>query len=120
MKVNRIDRLVQVGIVCALIVAYPGDAQAHGVSVPWLQAEALDAQGIYLALDGPIRIRKWAPLTFSITVLNARGKGDYVLKRLELIDPQGRIVRRYFGLQHPANEIIEDLNELLSPLGRGG
>ena len=93
MKVNRKDRLVRVGIVCALIGAYPGDAQAHGVSVPWLQAKALDAQGIYLALDGPTRIRKWAPLTFSITVLNARGKGDYVLTRLELIDPQGNLLQ---------------------------
>ncbi len=31
-----------------------------------------------------------------------------------LIDPEGRIARRYVGLEHPPEKILADLEEILS------
>jgi protein SCO1/2 len=41
------------------------------------------------------------------------GTLDHVVATF-LIDPEGRIVRRYLGLDHPSEKILEDLEEVLS------
>lgn len=46
------------------------------------------------------------------TIRQADGGIDHTIITF-LIDPQGRIARRYLGLQHPAKEIIDDLHQLL-------
>jgi protein SCO1/2 len=47
------------------------------------------------------------------TIRRPDGTLDHVVATF-LIDPEGRIVRRYLGLEHPSEKILSDIEEVLS------
>ncbi len=76
-----------------LLSAIPSAALAHGVAVPWLQPGAVDPRtGIFVAFDGPHRIRKIGPITLAIRAINVDGQNDCVITAVRVRDPAGNLL----------------------------